>query len=93
MPEHATVHLDRVEPAEDQRHALSAEEVEAAFDRVFILRARRDGSFPMYAEVPSGRRIWVIWRYDREDDEIPDVFGELSEPAIFVITAYGLGMS
>jgi len=69
-------------------HALSAEEVEAAFDRVFILRKRRDGSFPMYAEVPSGRRIWVIWRYDREDDEIPDVFGDLSEPATFVITAY-----
>ena len=39
-------------------------------------------------EVPSGRKIWVIWRYDREDDEIPDVFGELADPAIFVITAY-----
>jgi hypothetical protein len=42
----------------------------------------------MYAEVPSGRRIWVIWRYDRGDDAIPDVFGEISEPPIFVITAY-----
>jgi hypothetical protein len=42
----------------------------------------------MFAEVPSGRRIWVIWRYDREDDEIPDVFGELDEVPIFVITAY-----
>ncbi len=42
----------------------------------------------MYAEISSGRRIWVIWRYHREDDEIPDVFGELGEPAIFVITAY-----
>ncbi len=30
----------------------------------------------------------MIWRYDREDDEIPDVFDELAEPAIFVITAY-----
>jgi hypothetical protein len=30
----------------------------------------------------------VIWRHDREDDEIPDVLGELDEPAIFVITAY-----
>ncbi len=69
-------------------HALSSAEVEAAFDRVLSLRERRDGSFRMFAEVPSGRRIWVIWRYDREDDEIPDVFGELSEPAIFVITAY-----
>jgi len=30
-------------------HALSAEEVEAALDRVFSLRKRRDGSFQMYA--------------------------------------------
>jgi hypothetical protein len=30
----------------------------------------------------------VIWRYDREDDEIPDVFAELGEVPIFVITAY-----
>ena len=36
----------------------------------------------------AGRRIWVIWRYDREDDEIPDIFGELGEVPIFVITAY-----
>jgi hypothetical protein len=43
----------------------------------------------MFAETPAGRRIWVIWRYDREDDEIPDVFGELGEVPIFVITAYG----
>jgi hypothetical protein len=69
-------------------HALSAEEVEAAFDRVLSLEERRDGSFRMFAEGPSGRRIWVIWRYDREDDEIPDVFGALGESAIFVITAY-----
>jgi hypothetical protein len=77
-----------VEPTEIDAHALSADEVEAAFDRVLSLQGRRDGSFQMFAEVPSGRRIWIIWRYDREDDEIPDVFGELSEPAIFVITAY-----
>jgi hypothetical protein len=69
-------------------HSLSSEEVEAAFDRVFSLHERRDGSFRMFAETPSGRRIWVIWRYDREEDEIPDVFGELSDPPIFVITAY-----
>jgi hypothetical protein len=42
----------------------------------------------MFAETPAGRRIWVIWRYDREDDEIPDVFGELGDVPIFVITAY-----
>jgi hypothetical protein len=69
-------------------HGLSADEVEAAFDRVFTLQGRKDGSFQMFAATPSGRRIWVIWRYDREDDEIPDVFGELSGAPIFVIAAY-----
>ena len=69
-------------------HNLSAEEVEAAFDRVLNLRERRDGSFQLFAEISSGRRIWVIWRYDREDNEIPDIFGELDDPPIFVITAY-----
>ena len=69
-------------------HGLSAEEVEAAFDRVFSLQKRKDGSFQTFAATPSGRRIWVIWRYDREDNEIPDVFGELAEATIFVITAY-----
>jgi hypothetical protein len=69
-------------------HGLSAEEVEAAFDQVFRLQERRDGSFQMFASTPSGRKIWVIWRYDQEDDEIPDVFGDLGEAPIFVITAY-----
>ena len=69
-------------------HHLSTEEVEAAFDRVLHLQERKDGSFQMFAQTPSGRRIWVIWRYDREDDEIPDVFGELGDVPIFVITAY-----
>ena len=69
-------------------HGLSAEEVEAAFDRVYQLDERRDGSFRMFAEVPSGRRFWVIWRYDREDEQVPDVFGEVDEASVFVITAY-----
>ena len=69
-------------------HSLSAEEVEAAFDRVLSLQERKDGSFEMFAATPSGRRIWVIWRYDREDEGIPDVFGELGQLPIFVITAY-----
>ena len=69
-------------------HSLSASEVEGAFDHVFSLRRRKDGSYAMFAATPSGRRIWVIWRYDREEDEIPDVFGELGEVPIFVITAY-----
>ena len=69
-------------------HHLSTEEVEAASDRVLHLQERKDGSFQMFAQTPSGRRIWVVWRYDREDDEIPDVFGELGDVPIFVITAY-----
>ena len=69
-------------------HALSAMEVEAAFDRVFGLEKRADGSFQMFAETPAGRRIWVIWRYDQEDDKIPDVFGDLDEVPTFVITSY-----
>jgi hypothetical protein len=39
-------------------HALSADEVEAAFDHVYQLTERQDGSFQMFAETPSGRRIW-----------------------------------
>ena len=69
-------------------HALSTDEVEAAFDQVYTIDERDDGSYQMYAETPSGRRIWVIWRYDLVDDEIPDIFGELDDPPIFVITAY-----
>ena len=69
-------------------HGLSTAEVEASFDRVFSVQERRDGSFQMFAAAPSGRRIWVIWRYDRDDDEIPDVFGDLGDVPIFVITAY-----
>jgi len=69
-------------------HGLSAEEVEAAFDRVYDLQRRRDGSFQMFAATPAGRRIWVIWRYDREEEEIPDIFGEVGKVPIFVITAY-----
>jgi hypothetical protein len=69
-------------------HGLSANEVEAAFDRVYQLRERSDGSFQMFAETPSGRRIWVIWRPDRLDDEFPDIMTELDDERIFVITAY-----
>ena len=38
-------------------HGLAAAEVEAAFDRVYQLEERRDGSFRMFAEVPSGRAV------------------------------------
>jgi hypothetical protein len=71
-----------------EAHALSSDEVEAAFDRVYSVEERKDGSYRMFAETPSGRQIWVIWRYDREDENAPDIFGELAEPPIFVITAY-----
>jgi hypothetical protein len=40
-------------------HALSAEEVEAAFDQVFSLEERKDGSYDMFAQIPAGRRIWM----------------------------------
>ncbi len=69
-------------------HGLGNEEVEAAFDQVLDFSERRDGSFQMFAATLSGRRIWIIWRYDRDDDEVPDVFGEIEDSAIFVITAY-----
>ena len=69
-------------------HGLSPEDVESSFEAVLSMRERKDGSFQMYAETPSGRRIWVVWRYDREDDSIPDIFGDPNEPEIFVITAY-----
>ena len=69
-------------------HALSPDEVEAAFDRVFHLAQRKDGSYKMFAETPSGRRIWVIWRWDREREEVPDVLGRMGEASVFVITAY-----
>ena len=69
-------------------HRLSVEEIEGAFDRVFSLMERKDGSFEMYAATEAGRQIWVIWRYDREDEELSDIFGELGEVPIFVITAY-----
>lgn len=69
-------------------HGLSSDDVEGAFDRIHSLQARNDGSFQMHAETPSGRRIWIIWRYDREHDQMPNIFIELEDPAIFVITAY-----
>jgi hypothetical protein len=69
-------------------HHLSAEEVEAAFDRVYQLVERSDGSFEMFAETPAGRRIWVIWRYDRDEEQPFDVIDELERVPVFVITAY-----
>jgi len=69
-------------------HGLSSPEVEAAFDRVSRSESRADGSFRTLATTPSGRRIWIVWRYDRDANEIPDVFGNLPDAPIFVETAY-----
>lgn len=69
-------------------HGLTPDEVEAAFEKVLAMTERSDGSFRMFAETPSGKRIWIVWRYDRDDDSIPDVFGDVADPPIFVITAY-----
>jgi hypothetical protein len=30
----------------------------------------------------------MVWRYDRDHEEIPDVFGEVEDAPIFVVTAY-----
>ncbi len=70
-------------------HALSTPEVEASFERVYHLERRDDESSEMFTETPSGRRIWVIWRHDREEDVPDSVTGmEIGDPVIFVITAY-----
>jgi hypothetical protein len=58
--------LERIET-----RALSAEDVEAAFDRVYRLEERPDGSYEMLAETPAGRRIRVVWRYDPDDERKP----------------------
>jgi hypothetical protein len=34
------------------------------------------------------RRTLHGWRHDREDVQVPDVFGEVEESPIFVITPY-----
>ena len=69
-------------------HSLSPAEVEAAFERAVQIDELRDGSFHMSAALPSGRPVTIIWRYDRDEDATPDVFGETEPPEIFVITAY-----
>ena len=69
-------------------HRLSPDEVESGFENIVTVRHRRDGSVVMLADLPSGRRIQIIWRYDHDSDAIPDVFGDPEPPLIFVITAY-----
>jgi hypothetical protein len=82
--------VDRVEPPKDcrPRPLRRGGRGRLRFERVFQLDEHRDGFCRMFAEVPSGRRIWVIWRYDQDDEQVPDVFGEVEELPIFVITAY-----
>ena len=68
-------------------HGLSAAEVEAAFGRAATVQSRSDGSFRMTATTPSGRRIVVIWRYDRGGVE-PNIFADIDDVPTFVITAF-----
>lgn len=69
-------------------HGLSETDVESAFDRVYKLTSRQDGSYEMYAETAAGRKIWIIWRYDREHEPALDVLEAMGDIPIFVITAY-----
>jgi len=68
-------------------HGVSPEEVEQSFDRIVSTETRSDGSVRVLNELPSGKFLWVIWRYD-EEEEIPDVFGESDDHPVFVITAF-----
>ena len=60
--------LERIET-----RALSSQEVEAAFDRVYQLEERPDGSYEMLAETPAGQRIRIVWSYDRDDERKPQI--------------------
>jgi hypothetical protein len=56
-----------------ESQALSRPDVEAAFDRVYQLNERPDGSYEMLAEIPSGQQIRVVWRFESEDAPKPQV--------------------
>lgn len=66
-------------------HDLEPGEVEEVFDRVLTQNRRPDGSYETFGLTATGRGCWVIWRWDEEGT---DIFADLLEPAIFVITAY-----
>lgn len=53
----------------------------------FIQKCRLGRQAVLGLEV-SRRRIWVIWWYDQNPDEVPDVFGDVEDVPIFVITSY-----
>lgn len=53
-----------------------------------FIQKRRLGRYSVLGLQVLGRRIWVIWRYDQDHDEVPDVFGDVEDAPIFVITAY-----
>ena len=64
--------------------ALSAEEVEAAFDRVFSLQQRKDGSYQMFAEIPVGPHDVADSPRNMPDlaQPVPDRGDELLGPAV-----------
>ncbi|MBI2191778.1 MAG: hypothetical protein HYU36_07330 [Planctomycetes bacterium] len=64
---------------------LEPEEVEEVFDRVLLYDRRPDDSFETFGLTGAGRACWVIWRWDEGGT---DIFADLPEPVIFVITAY-----
>jgi len=48
-------------------HGLSFEDVEYAFAHCLgVHQERDDGSYETIGSVPSGRRIFVVWRYDAD---------------------------
>jgi hypothetical protein len=68
-----------------REHDLEPEEVEELFDRVLVQNLRPDGSYEAFGLTACGRACWVIWRWDESGI---DIFADLKEPVIFVVTAY-----
>jgi hypothetical protein len=67
-------------------HRLSFEEVEYGFENgVGLHQEREDGSFETIGVTPSGRTIFIVWRYDEEIDAVED---DGRSEVVFVITAF-----
>lgn len=67
-------------------HGLSAEDVEHAFQHALSDHVERDDeSFEVLGATPSGRVIWIVWRFDEILDALES---EGVADCVFVITAY-----
>ncbi len=65
-------------------HRLGREDVEYAFEHCLgVHQERDDGSYETIGPTPSGRLIFVVWRYD--DDAWQAAEGA---EIVFVITAF-----